>query len=126
MSSPFNKRDFSRQLRRRSTDAERRLWYHLRGRRFAECKFRRQVLLGKYIADFASHEKRLVIELDGGQHFADPRKDVVRDAWLRGQGYDVLRFPDNAVFKELEGVLETVWRAVGGTPSGEGPEGKAG
>ncbi len=117
----MNKRDFARQLRQNSTDAERRLWSRLRDRRFSAYKFRRQAPVGEYIADFICYERRLIIELDGGQHYIRPDHDRKRDAWLRDQGFQVLRFPDNLLFKQLPTVLEVIWRALEAPPH----EGKA-
>ncbi len=108
----MNKRGFARQLRHRSTDAERLLWRHLRSRRFAGFKFRRQEPVGAYIPDFVCYERRLIVELDGGQH-ADARAyDGRRDAWLADQGFRILRFPDNYVLTNLGGTLETIWLAL--------------
>ena len=92
-------------LRNTMTDAEMRLWYFLQ-REYLGCKFRRQVHFGPYIVDFASLEKSLIIEVDGGQH-ADSKQDEKRDAWLSEQGYRVLRFWNNEVLQNTEGVL---WR----------------
>ena len=97
----------ARGLRRRSTDAERRLWRHLRDRQIEGFKFRRQQQVGSYVVDFVNHEKKVVVELDGGQHALDPG-DKIRDEWLRAEGYKVLRFWDNQVLSDLEGVLETI------------------
>ncbi|MNT17303.1 hypothetical protein D3C72_1524450 [compost metagenome] len=85
------------------TDAEKRLWYFLQ-REHLDCKFRRQVPLGSYVVDFASLEKSLVIEVDGGQHAGSPQ-DRLRDAELRGEGFTVLRFWNNDVLKNIDGVL---------------------
>jgi very-short-patch-repair endonuclease len=93
----------ARSLRRMMTNAERKLWYMLRDRRFADAKFRRQVPLGRYVADFLSYEKKLVVEVDGGQH-SDSVSDVVRDNWFRSQGFTVARIWNNDVLKNLEGV----------------------
>jgi len=109
----MNKKDFARRLRRRSTDAERLLWRHLRSRRLADFKFRRQETVGAYVPDFVCYERRLIVELDGGQHADQRAKDERRDAWLAGQGFRVLRFPDNYVLTNIEGTLETIWRALG-------------
>ena len=100
------KRDFARHLRSSMTDAERALWRRLR-RRQAGCRFRRQVPIGPFIADFACIERRLVIELDGGQHQGS-RTDAGRDAWLRRGGYRVLRFWNTDVLQNMEGVLAVV------------------
>ena len=90
-------------LRNTMTDAEQLLWYFLR-REFLGCKFRRQVPLGPYIVDFASLEKSLVIEVDGGQH-AGNEQDQQRDAELRNEGFMVLRFWNHDVLQNIDGVL---------------------
>jgi len=87
----------AKKLRKRQTDAEIRLWSHLKAKQLKGVKFRRQEPIGKYIVDFASFDKKLVIELDGGQH-ADDVRDAGRDAWLRTQGFEVLRFWNNEIF----------------------------
>lgn len=102
---------FSRQLRRNATEAERRLWRYLRNRRMGGAKFRRQVPLGPYIVDFLCIEAALVIEVDGGQH-AESEADLVRDAWLREQGFAILRFWNRQVLAETRTVLETIHGAV--------------
>jgi len=79
----------ARRLRRDSTDAERRLWYRLRSRQVDGAKFVRQEPIGLFIVDFVCRERRLIIEVDGGQHATD-RRDVKRDRWLGAQGYRVL------------------------------------
>jgi very-short-patch-repair endonuclease len=73
-------------------------------------KFRRQAPIGRYIVDFVCYEKRLVIEVDGGQHAMQRDEDAARDKWLEGQGFCVLRFLDNEVLTNMEGVLECVDR----------------
>jgi len=103
---------FARHLRKNPTDAERRLWYHLRRRGIGGHRFRRQAAIGPYIVDFVSFEKRLIIELDGGQHAIDEDSDAERDAWMRSRGYEVLRFWDHEVFGDLEHVLSAIWRAL--------------
>ncbi len=102
--------NFSRALRQRGTDAENRLWLHLKGKHLEGLKFRRQEPIGNFIVDFVNYEKRLVIELDGGQHAEenDQANDRRRDEWLNNQGFRVLRFWNNEVLENLEGVLETV------------------
>ena len=96
--------EFARELRRRQTDAERLLWSRLRDRRLLGWKFRRQVPLERYIVDFYCHERRLVVELDGGQHLGCVA-DIERDAWLKAQGLQVLRFWNHDVLVRTEGVL---------------------
>ncbi len=95
-------------LRSNQTEAEQRLWYHLRAHRFMGLKFKRQKPIGRYIVDFVCLEHRLIIELDGGQHSEQVAHDQHRDAWLRNQGYTVLRFWNNDVMQQLEGVLEQI------------------
>ena len=107
----------ARALRRRmTTDAERKLWYLLRNRRFSDAKFRRQVPLGPYVADFLSFERHVVVEVDGGQH-AGAASDRVRDDWFRSQGFTVVRFWNSDVLKNLEGVFARLSAIVeAGTP----------
>ena len=114
----------ARTLRRGATDAESVLWYALR-ERLADAKFRRQVPLGLYFADFASHRTKLIIEVDGGHH-ADARKqDEVRTHFLNGEGYRVLRFWNNEVLENLDGVLAVIAAALPSPLVGEGgPKGR--
>jgi very-short-patch-repair endonuclease len=98
------KRDAARTLRRNSTDVERLMWRLLRDRRFAGVKFRRQVPIGPYVADFASIEQRLAVEADGGQHGG--ALDERRDAFLAKQGWRVVRFWNSDVLQNRNGVLE--------------------
>ena len=104
--------DFAKDLRHRSTDAERKLWGRLRGRRFSGHKFRRQVPMGPYVADFLCFEARLVVELDGNQHADRKDYDAQRDAWFRNEGFRILRFSDRAALTETDHVLEAIWHAV--------------
>jgi very-short-patch-repair endonuclease len=101
----------AKRLRKDSTDAERHLWRHLRDRQIEGFKFRRQQPIGRYVVDFVSLERKLIVEVDGGQHSLDPG-DKIRDAWLRAEGYSVLRFWNNQVFINLEGVLESIRDAL--------------
>ncbi len=115
------KRNFARTLRRNSTDVERIMWRLLRDRRLAGIKFRRQVPIGPFIADFASIEHHLVVELDGGQH-AENIADAGRDAFLASQGWRVLRFWNSDVARNRDGVLESVLQALALTRLGpDGP-----
>ncbi len=100
--------DTARSLRKQSTDAERLLWRHLRARQLEGLKFRRQQPIGGYIVDFVCFEKRLVIEVDGGQHASAKEKDSERDRWFYEQGFSVLRFWNNEVFTNMDGVLEKI------------------
>jgi len=90
------KRDLARILRRDATDAERVMWRLLRDRRLSGVKFRRQVPIGPFVADFASIEQKLVVELDGGQH-AESKRDARRDSFLRTKGWRIMRFWNNDV-----------------------------
>jgi very-short-patch-repair endonuclease len=94
------------------TDAERRLWYLLRAHRFAGFKFKRQIPIGRYIVDFVCLAERLIIEVDGGQH-ADRDSDVRRDQWLEDQGFRVLRFWNNEVLNNTDGVLDVIVEHLG-------------
>jgi very-short-patch-repair endonuclease len=98
----------ARQLRLSQTEVEKRLWYRIRSRQIEACKFRRQAVIGRYIVDFACFERQLVIELDGGQHASMVEADLKRTAWLNSQGYTVLRFWNNDVIENIEGVLERI------------------
>ncbi|MDX8525497.1 endonuclease domain-containing protein [Mesorhizobium sp. MSK_1335] len=100
------KRRFARTLRREMTEAENKLWQELRDRRLDRIKFRRQAL-GKYIADFVCAEARLIIEIDGNQH-ADSESDEVRAAELKARGFRVLRFWNDDVLKDMDGVCDTI------------------
>ncbi len=102
----------ARQLRREQTDAERRLWRHLRGRAVAQAKFRRQEPIGKYYADFCSVEMKLIIEVDGGQHADSREEDEVRTQFLKRSGYRVLRLWNNDVLANLDGVLGCIAATV--------------
>jgi very-short-patch-repair endonuclease len=100
------------------TDAERKLWLRLRHLPVEGTHFRRQATIGPYFADFACHTRRLVIELDGGQHnFGEQAKrDVERDAYFRENGYRMLRFWNNDVLSNVHGVLEVISEAVSEPP----------
>ena len=104
----------ARALRGRQTEAERTLWRYLRDKRLAGSKFRRQQPLGNYIVDFVCFEHRLIIELDGGHHNEDLERavDEEREAWFENSGYRVMRFWNNDLLKNLDGVLETISGAL--------------
>ena len=102
---------FARQLRRQMTDAEASLWHHLRNRALMGCKFRRQHPIGPYIVDFACIERKLVIELDGGQH-ADNASDLARTRWIQANGYRVLRFWNNDALRQQQVVLAVILEAL--------------
>ena len=102
-----NQRSRARTMRGAPTDAELRLWCLLRDRRLSGFKFRRQVPVGPYIVDFLCVGAKLIVEADGSQHAESPR-DKARDAYLGSQGWKVLRFWNNEVLQNREGVLETI------------------
>ena len=101
----------ARNLRKRMTDAEIKLWQALRLKQIMGIRFRRQVPLGKYIVDFVSHEIKLIIELDGGQHNekAQIEYDTERTKWLETQGYRIQRFWNNEVLLHFDTVLDKIW-----------------
>lgn len=104
---PKVNRGHARRLRREMTDAETRLWFALRAHRLDGLSFRRQTPIGRFIVDFVCHDRRLVIELDGGQH-VESKEDVERDTWLASKGYRVLRFWNSDVLKDRRAVLEMI------------------
>ena len=95
-------------LRKRTTDSERLLWSHLRRRQLRGYRFRRQVPIGNYIADFVCIEARLIIELDGSQHQEQRVYDEQRTRYLEQRGYKIFRVWDNQAFTETQSVLETI------------------
>jgi very-short-patch-repair endonuclease len=102
----------ARRLRRQQTDAERLLWFRLRDRRLDGWKFRRQFPIDRYIVDFFCADAHLIIELDGGQHAVRTGADAARTRVLEAMGYLVLRFWNNDVMRNIEGVLEEVTAAL--------------
>jgi very-short-patch-repair endonuclease len=98
------------QLRQNQTDAETALWARLRNKQLEGVKFRRQQPLGPYIVDSVSFERKLIVEVDGGQHNETEAResDKERSAWLKGRGYQVLRFWNNEVLANTEGILEKI------------------
>jgi very-short-patch-repair endonuclease len=92
------------------TDAEHRLWELLRAKRLSSYKFRREPPIGPYRPDFVCHSAKLIVEADGGQH--SPERDGTRDAWLVGEGFRILRFWNNDIFNNEEGVLTTILSAL--------------
>jgi very-short-patch-repair endonuclease len=108
----------ARAMRAAPTEAERKLWWHLRHRlSVPNTHFRRQVRLGSYIVDFASHAARLVIEVDGGHHSERSEADAARTRFLEAEGYRVLRYWNNDVLANIDGVLEDIQRAMTTTPT---------
>jgi very-short-patch-repair endonuclease len=112
---PSKLRSNARTLRKNSTDAERILWSELHDHRLNGASFRRQVPIATYIADFVCHAAKLVIELDGGQHFSDGQEaaDTRRSAIIEAKGFRVLRFSNHDVMTNRAGVLETIVTAIG-------------
>jgi very-short-patch-repair endonuclease len=104
----------ARQLRRTMTNAERKLWWYLRRLPNENAHFRRQATIGRYYADFACHHHRLVIEVDGGGHADDLQiaADKSRTEFLTARGYRVLRFWNNEVFNQIDGVMSVIHQAV--------------
>jgi very-short-patch-repair endonuclease len=98
----------ARRLRADQTDVEKRLWLRLRNRGLLGLKFRRQVPLGEFVADFVCADHALVVELDGGRHAASEASDDRRTAWLESRGWRVIRFWNNEVNENLDGVLQAI------------------
>ena len=101
----------SRRLRVNQTEAEKKLWGRLRNRQIAGCKFVRQERVGPYICDFVCRERKLVVEADGGQHL-DSVKDEARDRYLAIEGYRVLRFGNNDILGNIDGVVIMIEAAL--------------
>jgi very-short-patch-repair endonuclease len=115
----------ARQLRSNATDAELCLWSALRRRQVDGLRFRRQVPLGRFIADFACYDARLVVELDGGQHVENGDDDAARTQWLKSRGFRVLRFWNQEIFENLDGVLAVI-RQAASSCAGSPDEGRVG
>ncbi len=109
----------AKSLRTSMTDAERRLWYRLRAHRLQGIKFKRQAVIGRYIADFVCFESKLVIEVDGGQHEGKV-SDIERDRWLAQQGFRVMRFWNNEVLHNTDAVISRILEVIG-DPVGPSP-----
>jgi very-short-patch-repair endonuclease len=118
------RRDTARRLRADATSPEVRLWRHLRRSELLGSHFRRQVPIGHYVADFACMAARLVIELDGSQHGLEANKarDEQRTRWLEREGYRVIRFWNNDVSENIDGVLETIHAALYGSRDADAVE----
>ncbi len=125
-------RDFARKLRKESTPEERRLWNRLRKRQLCDFRFRRQFAIGPYIADFECFERKLIVELDGGQHNTPGAReyDEERTRYFESRGYRVIRFWNANVNEDMDSVLEAIAIALddyqagrphpGPPPEGEG------
>ncbi|MFT3742171.1 MAG: DUF559 domain-containing protein [Gammaproteobacteria bacterium] len=103
---------FQKTLRKNQTEAELRLWKHLRDRRFQNFKFRRQQILQGYIVDFVCLKRKLIIELDGSQHLEQVVYDIERSKKLEKEGFRVLRFWDNDMLKNSEKVLDVIYHEL--------------
>ena len=112
----YNKslKQLSRNLRKNMTDAEKLLWLKIREKQLKGYQFYRQKIIGNYIADFYCPKTKLVIEIDGGQHYSDEGKvkDKVRDDYMTGIGITILRFSDREVLENLDAVLEKIWSVL--------------
>ena len=120
-------KQLARALRKNQTDAEKVLWARLRNRQIEGRKFRRQQVIGPYIADFLCLEPKVVIEVDGGQHAAKTEQDAQRTCYLQSLGYQVLRFWNHDVLREPDAVLDAIRLAIisphpNPLPEGEGAE----
>jgi very-short-patch-repair endonuclease len=104
----------ARSLRKNMSDAERKLWHRLRGKQIDGARFRRQHPIGPYIVDFVCLERRLIVEVDGGQHTdgAHMARDARRDQWLQAEGYRVVRVPTTEVYDNIAAVLDALWASV--------------
>lgn len=107
----------ARRLRRDMTDAEQRLWARLRNRQLLGLKFRRQMVVEGFIADFGCIEARLIIELDGGQHAETVEADRLRTRAIEGAGFLVLRFWNEDMLRDTDGVIEEIMRALAARPT---------
>ncbi len=107
----------SRELRTNATEAERKLWPHLSGRKLQGVRFNRQFPIGQFICDFVSRERRLVVEIDGGQHAVNAEYDARRTRFLNAQGYRAIRFWNNDVIDNIEGVLQRIAQTLDNMPS---------
>ncbi len=110
---PFNKnlKKFTRELRNNMTDAEMCVWARIRRKQLKDLQFYRQKNIGNYIVDFYCPAAKLIIEIDGGQHYSEDglRRDKIRDDYLSSLGFEVLRFSDRDVFENINGVLEKIY-----------------
>ena len=121
----MNQTQFAKHLRQNMTDAEKLLWYHLRAYRLNGKRFRRQQPLGPYIVDFVHFGSRVIVEADGGQH-NDSLSDKERDAWLRSQGFRVLRFWNHEILRQTDVVLSVIYDVLETREKGCGEGGVVG
>ena len=100
-------------MRNHPTEAEYKLWGHLRARQLGGVKFRRQAPIGNYIVDFVTYELKLIVELDGEQHDKQQAYDEQRTQWLESQGFQVVRFWNAEVFDNIDGILSVIVQRLG-------------
>jgi very-short-patch-repair endonuclease len=108
----MNKIHFARNLRKKSTEAERHLWKKLRSKQFMGLKFRRQQPVGEFIVDFICFERKIIIEVDGSQHLSSADYDRKRDHWLESQGFTIFRFFNNEILSNISGVMECLYKFI--------------
>ncbi len=116
-----NEQDVQRRLRRNMTDAERKLWGMLRGRQMGDLKFRRQHPFEDYILDFVCLEKKIAVEIDGGQHQESMTEDGIRTKALENAGFRVVRFWNHEVLQQPDAVVERIWQEVAGKKDPSSP-----
>jgi very-short-patch-repair endonuclease len=102
----------AKELHRNKTEAENKLWSHLRAHRMGDVHFRNQHAIGKYIVDFCAPRQKLIIELDGSQHLDQQEYDTERDNFLQSKGYRVLRLWNNDVMNNIDSVLRVIYEAL--------------
>jgi len=109
---PFNRKlkPLARNLRSNTTDAEQLVWTKVRRKQISDCQFYRQKNIGNYIVDFYCPKAKLILEIDGGQHYENDgiKKDLERDQYFQRLGFTVLRFSDIDVLKNINGVVERI------------------
>lgn len=110
-------RGYAREMRRLPTDAEKAFWYRVRDRRLGGFKFKRQVLIGSFIADFVCVERRLLVELDGGQHGEQRGYDSMRDAFLAARGFRVVRIWNSDFLADPAAVMDALLSELNSAPS---------
>ena len=104
----ITKTQFAKELRQNPTNAEKLFWWHVSNRQFQGAKFKRQVPMGNYIVDFVCHDMKVIVELDGGQHALQEQQDRMRTNELQNQGYQVIRYWNNDVLSNIEGVMKNL------------------
>ncbi|HEX3448307.1 MAG TPA: endonuclease domain-containing protein [Isosphaeraceae bacterium] len=109
--------ELARELRKNMTDTERLLWSKLRGKQFGGFKFRKQSPIGQFIVDFVCFDRKVVIELDGGQHAISVEDDKKRSEWLKSQGFQVIRFWNHEFIEDSDMVMEAIWLALQRPPT---------